>query len=243
MKKVNMRFSSEEWKIITSFLKKAATKRRRDPRMRVMGFPEFLREASLEERVLLKKFLKLDPRIYGFKGEYYGVTAPPKGLVTIRRERTSKTKKYFSGGIHFLPRRVFDAYQKMNRAMLRGVGRRVFVLSGYRSPAYQLVIFLETLQEHKFNIENTASRVALPGYSEHGAPKRQAIDFTTCELGEKGSDNTAFERTKEYQWLMKHAGEFGFRLSYPRGNKWGVMFEPWHWYYSATVHGKGSRKL
>src|SRR3989344_1268127 len=226
-----MRLSTEERRTIAGFLKKIATRRKRDTRLRVMGFPTLFRLSVEEEKVLLKKFLALDPRIYGFKGVRYGAAASSVNLVMIRKEHIPKTRRYFSGGTHFLPRGVFGAYQKMNLAMTRDIGRRVFVLSGYRSPAYQLVVFLETLTERKFDLKRTAKHVALPGYSEHGAPKRQAIDLTTRDLGEKGADDPAFERTQEYRWLAKHARKFGFFLSYPRGNRWGVVFEPWHWHY------------
>lgn len=213
--------------------------------MRVMGFPALFHLCAQAERKLLKRFLRLNPRTYGFKGTCYGTSVPPRDLVMIRREHVPATNKYFSSGTHFLPQKVHKAYRKMNRAMLRAVGRRVFILSGYRSPAYQLVVFLETLEESKFDMKRTVKRVALPGYSEHGVPSRQAIDLTTLRLGERGADNPAFERTREYQWLTKHAREFGFHLSYPRDNKWGVMFEPWHWHHhvSATVREKGSGKL
>ena len=42
----------------------------------------------------------------------------------------------------------------------------------------------------------------------------------------------AFEQTLAYDWLIDHAGEFGIRLSYPRGNSHGVSFEPWHWLFN-----------
>jgi D-alanyl-D-alanine carboxypeptidase len=29
--------------------------------------------------------------------------------------------------------------------------------------------------------------------------------------------------------LQAHAGEFGFEMSYPRGNPHGIDYEPWHW--------------
>ena len=28
------------------------------------------------------------------------------------------------------------------------------------------------------------------------------------------------------------AGDFGFALSYPRGNRHGIAYEPWHWCWS-----------
>lgn len=230
-----MRLSNEEHELITHFLENAARERTHDPKMRTIGFPELFRLCSRREKMLLKKFLKLDPHRLGFKGIRYGITAPPKGLIAIRRERIPNTNAFLSNGVHFLPQNVHEAYRRMNRAMLHDIGRRVFVLSGYRSPAYQLVVFLETLRKNDFDMKRTAKRVALPGHSEHGAPRTQAIDFTTSALRGKGTDSVAFERTAEYEWLKKRGGEFGFALSYPRGNRSGVMFEPWHWHYDAKL--------
>jgi D-alanyl-D-alanine carboxypeptidase len=34
-----------------------------------------------------------------------------------------------------------------------------------------------------------------------------------------------------------HAGDHGFRMSYPRGNPHGISYEPWHWRW----HGADSR--
>lgn len=230
-----MRLLKEDREIITSFLKKVFGMRAHSPTIRIIGFSELFRVCSEKERVLLKRFLTLNPRAYGFKGTRHAAATPPEDLVVIRKERIPKTKKYLTMGTHFLPRKVHEAYQKMNRAMFEDIGRRVFIFSGYRSPAYQLVVFLETLEENNFDMKRTARRVALPGWSEHGNPKRQAIDFTTFKLRGKASNNSAFERTKEYRWLKKHAWQFGFRLSYPRGDKLGVMFEPWHWHFT-RVH-------
>ncbi|MEK7118682.1 MAG: hypothetical protein AAB869_03655, partial [Patescibacteria group bacterium] len=159
-----MQLSKEERGIITIFLKKAVTKRRHDSKFRVIGFPALFCFCSGGEKTLLKKFLHLDPRIYGFKGVHYGVVSPPKDLMMIRKERIPKTTKYLTMGTHYLPRKVYDAYRQMNRSMLRDIGQRVFVFSGYRSPAYQLIVFLEILVEHKFDMRRTVKGVALPGY-------------------------------------------------------------------------------
>ncbi|HLP25741.1 MAG TPA: D-alanyl-D-alanine carboxypeptidase family protein, partial [Acidobacteriota bacterium] len=34
---------------------------------------------------------------------------------------------------------------------------------------------------------------------------------------------------KEFRWLKRHAGEFGFTLSYPKNNPHQIGYEPWHW--------------
>ena len=65
---------------------------------------------------------------------------------------------------------------------------------------------------------------AYPGFSEHHTGC--AVDIGSpgcCELEED------FEKTAEFRWLHDHAIEFGFAMSYPRGNSFGVIYEPWHW--------------
>lgn len=61
------------------------------------------------------------------------------------------------------------------------------------------------------------------GYSEHQLGT--TVDWTTPELGAAFSD---FEETRAYQWLLDHAWEYGFILSYPEENSY-YQFEPWHW--------------
>ena len=65
---------------------------------------------------------------------------------------------------------------------------------------------------------------ARPGHSEHHAG--WAID-----LGAPGSQplDEAFASTPQYHWLEQNAGDFGFVLTYPRDNRTGIAFEPWHW--------------
>ena len=37
------------------------------------------------------------------------------------------------------------------------------------------------------------------------------------------------------QWLQTHAPDHGFVLSYPRGNRYGYIYEPWHWCYQGAA--------
>ena len=66
----------------------------------------------------------------------------------------------------------------------------------------------------------------MPGYSEHHTGN--AIDLTSKEL--KGL-SVSFEDTEEFAWLVDHAETYGFYLSYPKDNKEGIMYEPWHWMF------------
>ena len=114
--------------------------------------------------------------------------------------------------------------------MQKDIGKRLYVESGYRSSAYQLYLFVSYLKNHSYSIKETAKFVALPGYSEHGDPQHQAIDFIN-ENGINQDRPKEFENLPEYQWLLANAGKFGFVLSYPRNSKEGITFEPWHWRY------------
>jgi len=45
-----------------------------------------------------------------------------------------------------------------------------------------------------------------------------------------GSANTTLaEHTAEFEWLSDQAALFGFHMSYPRNNVFGIVYESWHW--------------
>jgi len=104
---------------------------------------------------------------------------------------------------------------------MRGDGLDPKVLSGYRSFGYQSnlkynhVVTYGTTEANQF--------VADQGYSEHQLG-------TTVDIvnGAIGVEMSKFESTGEYQWLLTHAHEYGFILSYPPSNAY-YAFEPWHW--------------
>ena len=96
------------------------------------------------------------------------------------------------------------------------------------------MLFQKALAKH--GSEELAGRwVARPGYSEHHTGL--AID-----LGEEASPAcdvaTKFEETRAFQWLQAHAGQFGYEMSYPRGNETGINYEPWHWRFVGTPAAK-----
>ncbi len=99
-------------------------------------------------------------------------------------------------------------------------------ISGYRSHAYQLGIFERKLGRGQ-TIEQILTVNAAPGYSEHHSGN--ALDIGTP--GEPPAEES-FEHTGAFDWLRSHAGKFHFRMSYPRDNPHGIVYEPWHWYYA-----------
>jgi zinc D-Ala-D-Ala carboxypeptidase len=96
-------------------------------------------------------------------------------------------------------------------------------ISGYRSHDYQLGIFERKLARGQ-NVAQILTVNAAPGYSEHHSGT--ALDIGTP--GEPPAEES-FERTAAFAWLRAHAREFGARMSYPRGNPHGIVYEPWHW--------------
>jgi len=101
-------------------------------------------------------------------------------------------------------------------------------ISGYRSHDYQLGIFERKLARG-LSLEQILAVNAAPGYSEHHGGL--ALDIGTP--GEPPAEES-FEATPAFAWLHRRAGEFGFRLSYPRGNRHGIVYEPWHWCWHPT---------
>lgn len=94
------------------------------------------------------------------------------------------------------------------------------VTSGYRSFGAQAS--LKTSYKVTYGIGANAFS-ADQGYSEHQLGT--TVDFTTA--GAKGA-LVGFDKTPAYSWLLAHAHEYGFVLSYPKGNVY-YQYEPWHW--------------
>ena len=117
------------------------------------------------------------------------------------------------------------AFIKMqNDAKKEGI--KLEIISGFRSIEYQKTIF-----PCKFKGEPTEEEFvarlkysAPAGFSEHHTGL--AVDINSLEED--------FAETKEYEWLLKHAGDYGFEMSFPKNNNQGLGFEPWHWRYVGT---------
>lgn len=227
----NVSISVKEKKFITAILDKL--KNKEENRIGIMSFYNLRSLLSREERLIVAKFKNIDPQVYGFKGPYLGLHRVPRNLIAIRNQEYKSKNKMEKISVQYLPKPVFMAYKKLNVALFKDTKRKLLIDSGFRSPAYQMATFLWYLSFHKFDFKKTIKRVALPGYSEHGFPKQQAVDFMTRAGIPTNEKPLAFSRTIEYKWLLKNAQEFGFYQSYPRKNNLGIMYEPWHWRFVA----------
>lgn len=97
--------------------------------------------------------------------------------------------------------------------------------SGFRSYVYQQQLIKRKLEKGK-PLEVILTETAIPGFSEHHSGR--AIDICTDGKYELTQE---FEKTSAFKWLSENAERFNFRMSYPRDNKMGIIFEPWHWYF------------
>ena len=118
--------------------------------------------------------------------------------------------------------RAAAAWRRMQAAAARD---RVPLLpiSGFRSVARQTKIIRDKLAAGK-KIADILLFVAAPGCSEHHTGR--ALDIVSPddpELEER------FARTAAFRWLKANAARFRFHLSYPRNNRHGIGYEPWHW--------------
>lgn len=120
-----------------------------------------------------------------------------------------------------------DAWSALRVAAERE-GVTLIPISGFRSVDRQCEIIRAKLEAGQL-IEDILRYVAAPGFSEHHTGR--ALDISSPEHIELDED---FARTAAFAWLERHAGRFGFRLSYPRHNTTGIGYEPWHWCWHRT---------
>ena len=102
-------------------------------------------------------------------------------------------------------------------------GVQLLIVSGFRGVEYQAALIRKKLADGQ-QIATILEVNAAPGFSEHHTGA--AVDIAT-----PGSRplTEEFENTEAYQWLKREAGRFGFSMTYPRDNPWGITYEPWHW--------------
>ena len=218
----------EDKEVAIEIVKKFLKEKQRDQEFPRLSFKKLYSIFNNEkEKALFEKILKIDPKKYGQLGCYYEVWEAPDDLVPIENQTYEREGVIKKVDLQYLPEEAYLAFRKMNEAMKKQIGCSLNIVSGYRSPAYQLLLFLYFLEKDKWDIKKTLRRVALPGWSEHGCPLKQGMDFA-CKDYRKMED---FDKSEEYKWLNENASRFGFYLSFPKGNEFGIMYEPWHWHY------------
>lgn len=216
---------------VLATLEPLITAKKQDGAANLLTWEELYAPLNAQQRAFLDAFRALKANALGATSHYFGELSTNPDLVPLESQQVFQAGAAKPLDLQYLPRPAFEAYQRMMDAMQAQLGKRLLVESGYRSPAYQLYLFLYYMPKHDHSVIETNRFVALPGHSEHGYPPRQAIDFINAD-GINGEDHPEeFEALPEYAWLQERAHEYGFVLSYPRGNAYNTSFEPWHWHY------------
>ena len=224
-------FEGETLLTILHVLEPSITQKKQNGTANILTWEALYDPLTPTQRTFLDQFRALRGEMLGATSHYFGESATTPELIPVGTQTITKDGGKTVLDPQFLPRPVLEAYRRMMSAMKFDIDRELLIESGYRSPAYQLYLFLFYLPKHGYSVVETNRFVALPGHSEHGNPSRQAIDFISVD-GVNGEDHPEqFEALPEYGWLKQHAQGFGFVLSYPRDNPDHTAFEPWHWHY------------
>ncbi len=113
-------------------------------------------------------------------------------------------------------------------ALAPGVRRTMRGVSCFRTVARQRAVFCRGARPGVCgNPVQRARSVGPPEYSEHATG--YAIDFGIRPSAGCADVEACIATTPAGQWLLAHAADYGFELSFPAGNAQGVTWEPWHW--------------
>lgn len=133
----------------------------------------------------------------------------------------------------YLHKDAFEAFEKMWKAAAQD-GVKLRVISATRSFAQQKTIwegkwerFAKATPDPKARALKILEYSSMPGSSRH----HWGTDIDLNDL-----NNPAFEKggkyQKVYEWLEKHAHEYGFCQPYTAGRPHGYQEEKWHWSYT-----------
>jgi D-alanyl-D-alanine carboxypeptidase len=108
----------------------------------------------------------------------------------------------------------------------RKAGKPLAVRSAYRSYQTQVATFAMWVERSGY--EQALLFSARPGHSEHQLGT--TIDFTTAPGAPLSG---TFGESPSGTWLARHGWEYGFIMSYPKGQRRVSCYghEPWHWRY------------
>jgi len=143
----------------------------------------------------------------------------PNDLVLVPRKYLSP----YDMRKHFLRKEALEIFSRIiDDAAQDGV--KMVIVSAFRSASYQMSLYKRALQK-KNNPDWMGT--AKPTYSEHQLGT--TVDFSCSEIGY--DLNESFENTPAFRWLRKRLKKYGLKMSYPRNNVEGYIYEPWHYRY------------
>ena len=152
----------------------------------------------------------------------------PTEIVSIYDHKTDNY--HVSGTETSLRQPALDALNQMLDAFYVAPGHQdMIVISGYRTTQQQQELYDADLAETG---EQTSTRVALPGHSEHESG--YALDFSLYTDGVQYD----YDGTGEYAWINENCAHYGYVLRYAEDKQetTGIQAEPWHYRYVGQPH-------
>ena len=177
----------------------------------------------------------MDPVMIRLANQHYLLSEKdkPDPLVTMKKRKTNKDGSNANGGVNkasssemMLQGECADALVEMFEAAL-GDGITLYLKSAYRSYKTQNTMYYNRLKRNGGKDDGWVSK---PGASDHQTGL--GCDIVSRAWRDKAM-NEKFAETKEAQWLLEHAQEYGFILRYPsdKQEETEINFEPWHYRY------------
>ncbi|HEY0715082.1 MAG TPA: M15 family metallopeptidase [Polyangia bacterium] len=159
---------------------------------------------------------------YGIPPDYFSSRAIPRQAEATELESIGPD---IFGREQQLAPAAAQAWRAM-QAAAEADGVALLVVSAFRSVQRQCALFERKLEAGQ-SCEEILRVSMAPGFSEHHTGRALDIATPGCPpLVE------AFADTPAFQWLSQSAARFGFSLTYPRDNPYGVVYEPWHWAFT-----------
>jgi len=171
---------------------------------------------------IIQETVVIDSQVYVVPASWQGLRIGAKPLSKPPLVQVPSEFVKDGGIIYLLPEACAAFKQMAEEAKQNNI--RMHIDSGYRSEWYQKKIYQRQMEKGK-SFEEVARYVAPPGYSEHMLGL--AVDFYPSDW--------RFFNTDVYPWLIEHAGEFGFRETYPQNGPNKKPWEPSHWRYLAPA--------
>jgi hypothetical protein len=166
------------------------TERKKAGTAPLITFQQLYSRLTSEQIAFLEEFRQLEPATLGGSSRKL---PPPTGreeFIRLNRQVILKEDKPIRLDTQYLPRPVYEAYRRMMAAMERDLGKRLLVESGYRSPAYQLYLFLFYLPKHGYSIRETNRFVALPNPRRSTSSRRRGSTARTAPRSSRSCRNT-----------------------------------------------------
>ncbi|GAB4158813.1 MAG: hypothetical protein Fur003_2600 [Candidatus Dojkabacteria bacterium] len=152
-------------------------------------------------------------------------TYAPSDLVQIAGTSARVTKTLYIRSV------ALQALKDLTLAA-KNEGIDLSIQSAYRSYQTQVSTYQYWVNYNGGNTDLADQVSARPGHSEHQLGT--VVDFSTAAAGDEVG--SAFNGSAACKWLEAHASEYGFYLSYPKGQEsiTGYAYEGWHYRFKGN---------